>query len=136
VILPIRIMAGLVFALLAGCCQQKGWVFQKVISDYPQFDSAQLIYVPDNRFSGVAVQLLQGEFGTVGFLNAYSRMLVSNRVVIQVGECFYSYLGTLLEGGQKLLLPQEATVLLVQTLLSGQKSIVYLDGFSTELCPP
>jgi hypothetical protein len=121
--------------LLGSCCQQKGWIYREVISDFPQFDSAQLMHVPENKFNGIEVELLTGEFGTLGFLNVYCGQIPSGTLILQIGGCNYPYTGIVMEGGQRLLLPDAAIQTIIQSLLSGQTIRVCLEGFWTELCP-
>jgi hypothetical protein len=118
---------------LAGC-QQKGWIYRKVVSDSPQFNSAQWKHVTEHAFNGIEVQFLKGDFGTLGFLNVYSRRIPSGALIIQIESASYPFTGIVMEGGQRLLLPDEATETILQALRSGQKVWIYLDGgYSTEI---
>lgn len=121
--------------LLTGCCSQKNWVYKEVISDFPQFDSKQLTHLSEDTFSGFEVQFLKGEFGTLGFLNTYIGQVPSDTVVLQIGGVFHCYQGVLMEGNQRMQLPDEATATLIQALLEGETVQVSMDNFSSLLSP-
>ena len=125
----------LIVSLLLAGCAQKGWIYTQVISDCPQFNSAQLRHIPHNAFSGIEVQFLKGEFGILCFLSVYSRQILSNHVVLMIEGTQTEYTATLMQGEQRMLLPPEATENMIRALLSGNAVVIYLEGFSTELCP-
>jgi hypothetical protein len=125
----------LFFALILAGCQQKNWIFYKTLSDCPKFNSTQLRYAATNSFSGIEVLFLKGDFGMVSYLSVCSRFLLSSTMSFQIAGTLYVYSGVILEGGQRMLLPKEATETLIRALLSGQNVSIDLEGFHTELCP-
>lgn len=122
------------FVFLTGCTQ-KGWIYKQVVSECPQFNSAQLTHVPESNFSGIEVQFLTGAFGTLGFLNIYANQILSNEVTLQIEEARYFYTALVMKGCMRLLLPNEATQAMIEALLAGQIVTVQLDGFCTQLRP-
>lgn len=120
---------------LTGCCQQKNWVYREVVSDYPQFDSSQLIRRPSNEFSGIEVQILNCACERVGFLSIYCGEIHSPIFIIEIDNGRYVYEGLLMEGSQKVQMPDEATELLITALLDGQMVQIYFDHFSVTLYP-
>jgi len=122
-------------SLLVVSCQPKGWVVCNTLSDYPQFNSAQMLHTPDNSFNGIEIQLLRGSFGIVGYLNVCSMCIPSNTVIFYIAGTQYQFTGVVLEGGQRLLLPSEATEKLIQALLSRCTVDIYLEGFQTKVLP-
>lgn len=119
---------------LASCCQQKGWIYSEVVSDGSQFDSNLLMHVPSNQFSGIEVQILTGEFGRVGYLCVY-RHITNPTFVFQIDDHQYIYEGIIMEGNQRMQIPDKATELLITALLNNQSILIYFDSFSTYLNP-
>ncbi len=128
--------------LLPACSSHKEWNASQVVSRSKPFNSAQLQYTSDNELQGVGVELLKGAFGTLGYLNVSARQIptlpeapeMSIVVLVIEGEKF-PYHANRMEGGQKLLLPSEATEKLISTLESNQAVSIHLDGFMTKLEP-
>jgi hypothetical protein len=129
------VVAFALLALLLAGCQPKGWSFCEVISDCPQFHSTQLKYSSENSFSGIEVQLIKGNFGTIGYLNVCSRELVSGELFFEITGKVYPFSGVVLQGGQRLLLPANATQLLIKALLSNETVRIKLESFQTTLWP-
>lgn len=134
IIKPITLVL-VIAALFLPSCQKERWICREVVSDCPEFNSAQLLSPSDKAFSGIGVELLRGSFGTAGFLNVYARQITSNDVVFTAHACQYCYTGRVMSGGQRLLLPDAATDMLISTLTSGESVTIFLEGFSTEVCP-
>lgn len=119
---------------LAGCCSQKNWIYQEVISDFPQFDSKQLTHHSENEFNGFEVQFLKGEFGILGFLNARMGQISSDKVVFQIGGIAHCYQGILMEGSQRMKLSNEATLALIQALLEGETIQISMGNLLSPIC--
>ncbi len=126
----------------SSCSSSSPWVYRKVVADCPTYSSALLYHPPCNQFTGIEVQFLRGKFGRQGYLNVYSRCVPPltndpNRaaVVLQIGEQHYRYSAFRMKGEQRLLLPREATDQMIEALLAGLSITIYLEGFSTEICP-
>ncbi|MFZ0566054.1 MAG: hypothetical protein WAM28_07710 [Chlamydiales bacterium] len=101
-----------------------------------------LTFPPANKFTGIELQFLRGQFGLQGYLNIYSRCIPlsdpsSNAAVfaIQINNQRYRYQGFCMEGEQRLLLPRQATDQIIEALLACQTVAIYLEGFSAEISP-
>jgi hypothetical protein len=132
----------LILTLFCSCNSIKPWAFKEVVSNNPQFNSTLLTYQSDDELMGVGVEILKGIFGTFGYLNVHSRQIPSlpdapskSIVVLLIDEKKFPYNADRMEGGQKLLLPQEATAQLTSSLLNNQSVTIYLDGFKSTLEP-
>jgi len=126
--------------LSTACSSQKDWNYQEVVSKSSQFDSALLQYHSANELTGVGVELIKGSFGTLGYLNVVARQIPplpdnpeTAIVVFEIDDEKIPYKAERMKGGQRLLLPDEATEKLIATLKSNQTITIYLNGYMTKL---
>ena len=127
--------------LLAACTQEKSWTYQEVKASAPQFHSQSLSF-SSNAINGIGVEILQGSFGIVGYLNVTSCTIPSipdapDQAIIslQAGEEQLVYRGKKMEGSQRVRLPEEALSYLISSLQNNHSVTIYLDGYSTEVTP-
>ncbi len=128
-----RTLSTLLLLLFSACSPQNAWIHRKVCSDCARFNSTQLIYCSQSSYSGIEVQFLKGEFGIIGSLNVYAYSIQTPTLLFRIEDETYSFEGIVMEGGQKLQLPPEATDLLIQALLDGHKVQIFMGQFYTEL---
>lgn len=136
VALIIRTRRFLLFLFLTtGCNRHSSWIYQEVVSDYPLFDSHQLTFTPENKFNGLEVQFLKGNFGTIGFFNILCREIDSENFSLLINGSLSFYKGILMAGGQRLQLPPEATSSLISALLEGNQVIATFGNYYSIILP-
>lgn len=127
---------------LTACSSQKDWTYSRVVSASPEFNSSMLRRHSQSELVGVGVELLKGSFGTLGYLNVSARKIPvlpgttdTSIVVFVIEDEKFPYKANRMAGGQKLLLPEEATEQLVAALQNNSIVDIYLDGYMTKLEP-
>lgn len=130
----------LFIVLLYSCSPRSCWLYQEVDSDCPQYNSANLTHPSANTFNGIGLQLLTGPFGTLGYLNVYCGSIPSfdeegrtAKVLFIIDGTHYQFDGILHEGQQKVLLPDEATQLVIRALLDNQSVCIVMKGYLGEI---
>ncbi len=128
--------------LLPSCSCGPCWVYREVDTSCPSNNSAFLSYPVLNGFNGIEVQLLRGDFGTLAYLNIPCREIPPlpdapryANVLLIIEEDYYSFQAIRMEGGQRLLLPDEATDLLIHALLNCVSVVIALPSHYAEICP-
>ncbi len=125
----------LLFLFLSACSSKTGWDYRAVQTKPIASNSANLRIPVTNPFNGLELQFLKGSFGTRAYLSVHAREIPSQAndpIVIVVDDQSYSFATTRMEGGQRLLLPEEATQLLISALSNTQKvTIAAPGGFSS-----
>ncbi len=123
-------MSILALLLLIGCSKSNtAWEFESL-----KGKNHIARYTPSRKTGAFQFELLQGTFGQYGYLNVLSNEIIkSNEVVFTINSQSYKCNCALFEGGQRLLLPIEATKMIVNSLLDGQNVIVRCECYYTEL---
>ena len=129
-----RIFLFCLFLGLVGCHRQSPWVYQKMVSERPAFQSGKLGFAPSNHM-GLSVEFIKSEKETEGFLIVYAGQIASNEGVIWVDNHPIYFKGTLMEGKQRLLLPKAITRDIIQALSYEQHVIASLQGYTVTLDP-
>lgn len=119
------------------------WEYREIDRlDTPCEKTVLLQYEPDNRFSGIELQFLRGDFGMITYLNVYCQTILpssldpcASNVFIRIDDQDSFYLAHRMEGGQRLLLPEEAQEQLITNLWNGKEVTVLLDGYCTTYSP-
>lgn len=130
----------LALIVLASCGRKEVWQYREVVSDCPQFNSANLTHCPSNPFTGIEVQFLKGEFGTLCFLNVFCREIIpllgdpkSALAILEIDQTQYPFKAIRMESGQRALLPDEAACLLISALSNASTVTIYLDSYVTQI---
>ncbi len=84
----------------------------------PCYDSARLIYDILDPFNQLELEMIQSASGLRMYLNTFSRPLASPNVTVKAGGDLRCFPGTLFEGGQRLLLSEEARDFIIASLLA------------------
>lgn len=131
-------LSSIFFLSSCGTC---GWEYREVVTDYIDYNSAQLTHLIQEEFSGIEVQFLKGEFGVITYLNVMCRTIPPFNdhpsealVVLEIDGEKTPIVATRMEGGQRVRLPDEMGWKMLDALDADQTVKVYLDGFGTELC--
>lgn len=121
----------LLLLFLSACSSKAGWVYQEVKTKPIASNSANLRMPVTNPFNGLELQFLKGNFGTRAYLGIHAREIPpqdNDPIVIVVDERPYSFATTRMEGGQRLLLSEEATQLLISALSNTHKVTIGAPG--------
>lgn len=133
----------LLLLLLTACSTPQAWTTAAVVTKKHQFDSTRVKLDSKNTLTGIGVEFLQGNFGTIGYLTVAARSIPPFQgdeeraiVVMAIGEEKLPFEAHRLRGGQKLRLPDEATEKLLTHLRDGEEITLYLEGFMERLPAP
>lgn len=126
--------------LINGCSHPRRWEFREVLSK--QYNSRQLSYHPESSLNGIGLELLEGPFGTVGYVEVTVRTIPpiaanTNQalLILKIENEPFTYESTLMEGGQRLLLPQDAIEKIIECLRLDQPFTLYLNGYISKFNP-
>lgn len=128
------------FLFLFSCGRKELWQYREVVEGCAQFNSANLTYCPSNLFTGIEVQFLKGEFGTLCFLNVFSRAIPpfaqdpkSALVIIEIDDQQYPFKAIRMESAQRVLLPDEAASMLISALHNSCMVTIYLESYMAQI---
>jgi hypothetical protein len=130
-----KIICSFILLLLSGCSENRSWIYQKVVSDFPQFKSSLQTSRIENEFTSFEVQFLKGRFGIVGFFNLYTQMTCCSHFTLVIQEKSFSFDGIVMAGGQRLLLPADATTTILEALNQCCLVAITWDRFYAVLTP-
>jgi hypothetical protein len=127
-----RVLCTLFFFILSGCsntCQK--WQFEEVVTSCPAYNSSKISLPPQNPYLGIELEIIYSQTGMRGYLNSFSLPFPPNpTVVIEYGSSVMEATAFSLEGGQRILLPNELLCVLVSTLWDGITVKVSAGGYS------
>jgi hypothetical protein len=141
----VRKRASLAFflILLSSCskpCQE--WEFEETITDCSAFNSAKVSLSPTNEFRGLELELTKNAYDSRMYINVYSRQIQENPeqpglvdFSIQINEETYENVGYLFEGGQRILMPTDATLLVINALTENKIITISVQQYSSEIIP-
>lgn len=121
------------------------WVLEKTVTPYAQYNSARLVLPIEDQFRGLEITLVRGSEGVLMYVNACSvafpcdedcfdpNMTQINIVVM--GNNPYVVWAHRLQGGQRLLLPCEASDRIIESLLAGIPVEMTIGRYYTEIIP-
>lgn len=123
-------------------CVKKPWQFREMEGKCPRSCLAKLSYPAEDCFSGLELSFLKGDFGIKGMIDVFSRSIptidqeqhFSSVWICIDGESYY-FTAYRMEGGQRLLLPDEATDLLLYHLEAKKSITIQLENYSATFCP-
>lgn len=92
------------------------------------------IYHPKNSFRSLQFEFFQMNEGVFGYLSILQGILPKEPLVnVVIGESRYSYQGKLFEGEQRILLPEDATKMIVNSLVEGHDVIIKCSHYVAKL---
>lgn len=128
----------LILATFVSCTHSTSWTLYELKGRTST--SVTLQYLPKDDLKGVQLQLIQGEFGIVAYVNVTSREILPlkenekySRVTLLIDQKPHPFSALRMEGNQRLLLPEEATKLLLEALHSEQTVAIALQGYFSEI---
>lgn len=121
----------IVLTLLTGCSREKSWQHQEIKTPRLETPSQSLTFRAKEESEKLELQFLQGSYGTLTYINAKSCIPRADKtapVNISVDGTLFSFQAVCMQGNQRLLLPKEATDLLIESLSSQKKVEIALEG--------
>lgn len=139
------VFLSLLFSLLAVGCSapyHRHWEIEKAITPYAYYSAARIYLPVDDPFCGLEVAFVRGSQGFCMFINARSVPFPVDEqnpdktdVVVEIAQSFYVVRADRLKGGQRLLLPCEATHNIVEALTVGCPVFLTIGRYSVEVVP-
>lgn len=125
----------LALCLLAVSCQSSSsWEVSETKSQHLSHQACRISRKPDNLFRGMGLEFVRTSSGTRAYLNVYSMEFSPHlsdksktEVLICIDQEEHTFMAHRMEGGQRLLLTDDARLLLTKAL-SDKKSIVIRSG--------
>lgn len=121
----------LLFVTLSCNNTYRQWQAEHARTSCPVYASARLYLPVERQAGGIELELLQGSSGTHLYANVFSLPLPYGpsefstvKVNFAIEDCKFSAFCDVLQGGQRLLFPDDAASTIITALYSGQ--IVYL----------
>lgn len=136
----------LFFCLVLSSCSssQPAWRLTSNRGNNSSFSSSRLLFSNSN-FSELEIDILQTDQGKVTYINACGIKLEGEgkspegyatiKITINIENHSYDYCGFLLQGGHRILLPEDASNLVVAALHENQAVEVSVAHYSTTILP-
>ena len=136
------------FSLFCLCaCSQtpRQWTLTSNKGTHPHFRSSRLYLAPEDKFSGIELDILNTSQGRVAYLNAYGVELQDEgkspegysivNVTINIDQQSHIFTGFLLQGGHRILVPENATDLIIEALHANKSVEISVAHYSTTIIP-
>lgn len=124
--------------LLFACTKQSHWAFDQVHSDHKEFRSTKLTYTSGDPLHGIDLELLKTDERLNVYLNIHSLPIAppksdpkSAQVTIDADGCPKRFSVYRMAGGQRFLLPEDATQLLIDSFKQRKDVSITLLGHRT-----
>ena len=136
-----RFLFLLLLPLLA-CSRSSPWAFSQVHSEREEFRSTKLTYASHSPVNGIDLELLKTQERLTAFLNIHSIPIPPGREDPKRAMLFLTIDGKKsehavyrLDGGQRFVLDEETTTLLIEALKEKQDVALSLSSYRTLLKP-
>jgi len=125
-----RFFFPLFFTLLVTSCfhNDNEWSFQQLATNHPKYNCGRVFYKSSDAFLGLEIELVRSSKGLNGYVNTFSSTIPEapdrpnyTKITLIVDKDCKNFYVHRLEGGQRLLLTDEATQALLKALQDGQK---------------
>lgn len=132
----------LYFFLVSCSTPTHQWRSDQSLNCFPHFQSSKIYLPPQNQFSGIEMEIVQGSYGQRMYLNVFSIHLSVNpetpskifvTLIFNNETCVVE--ADLFDGGQHVLLPEEAKEKIIEHLLDNQTVSIKMGRYSTEITP-
>lgn len=126
----------LLLVLLSACSTPSHWSSNEIRSRTQEHDSTKLSYLSKDRAHGIDLEFLKTNQHLHIFLNVHSLPIPSNKnktahLKLESSGKISTCEAHLLEGGQRLLLPEETASLLIESLKNQNDVTLTLPGYRT-----
>jgi len=130
----------LIFQSCSSSCRQ--WTYDEVCTNCPYYNSKRLVLYPDNQFRGLELVFLRTYSGQRAYINIFSLALPMDsndphktQICISCEISSYDLYAERLEGGQRLLLSDEAAELIISNLLECKTVTISVGRYKSEIIP-
>lgn len=131
------------FFLFSSCSSStRQWQLMRNEGAYEEFSSSRLSLPPENSFSGLEFDIFQTAYGQASYINAFGIELQAENVtpeglstvtiIVKTDSLEQKFTGFLLRGGHRVLLPQEASTFIINSL-HNQSIEIQIGNYSTTL---
>ncbi|MBS0652994.1 MAG: hypothetical protein JSR39_05635 [Verrucomicrobia bacterium] len=128
--------------ILASCRSSSPWALDRVESGNSDFNSAKLTFPANDPIHGIDVEFLNTSKNLYVYLNVHSIPIPALKnnpkyafVHLTIGTEKYRFEALRREGGQRLLLPEEAVDLMISSLRKNLPIEIKVSGYSTQITP-
>ncbi len=140
-----RVIIALFSILLFTSCAQKPrqWQMKTNAGTHQNFRSSRLYLAPEDRFSGLEIDILNTSQGKVTYINAFGLELQPEgtslegypliTVIVKIDEQSQEFKGFLLQGGHRILLSDQASRLIEEALLQHKQVELSVAHYSTTI---
>jgi hypothetical protein len=132
----------IILICITGCRSNNSWVFDRVESGNAAFNSSRLTFPSSDQINGIDVEFLKTPHHLYTYLNVHSLPISPLKsspqhafVYIIIGEEKHRFEALRREGGQRLLLPEDASSLLISALQKHQTIILKIAGYTSQISP-
>lgn len=140
--IPIKIAILLFTSLFVnGCTSYCGWSYQEIKKEEGLLNSARLAY-DSTAIQGISLEFQSGCYGILGYAYIMNGQIAESTefptftpIAITTSEKKHLFWGFEEEGKQRILLPNAATLLILETLAAGENITVNLNGFYGQFEP-
>ena len=136
------------FSLFISCNKQSHWAFDQIHSDKAEFRSTKLTYYARDPVNGIDIEFLKSDDHLNAYLNIHSIPIkpykgdpTSTLVTINIEGEASQCRAYRLAGGQRFLIPESTTQILIDALsnrkaisiaLAGYRTVVQAEDFSSK----
>lgn len=138
-----RAFSALFLFLLATSCSSSScpkWQIEETITCSPCYNSGKIFFPPPDEFSGLELELARGPDDVRMYINVFSIEISGEaddsnaaQVLVDFGGEAETFTANILQGGQRLLLPPEATERILSSLLDGDYITISVDRYKAEI---
>ncbi len=125
---------------LASCRSNNPWDLDRVESGHSDFNSTKLIFPADDPIHGIDVEFLNTSKNLYAYLNVHSLPIPELKnnpkhafVYFMIGSEKHRFEALCREGGQRLLLPEDAVKLMISSLENDLSIQIKISGYSAEI---
>lgn len=131
--------------LILTACSNKTecWKHHEIITSKLKYNSQRIYHPTEDFFCGLEFEIIRDICTCRGYINLFTGSAqpetdnyLYSQVSLTIDENEHTFLARRFEGGQRLLLPRDETLLIIGTLLSGKScKLELLDGYTATLVP-
>lgn len=131
--------------LISCSTNQRQWVFDSNKASHNDFKSNRMLLSPENNFSGLEVEIIQTSQSRLVYLNSFGAEILPEgttsegyhfvNVTLTIDQQSNIYAAFLLNGGHRVLLPEDITLLIIDALHAHQTVEISIDQRSTVVIP-
>ncbi len=127
-------------AFLTSCRSRNPWALDRVASGNSDFNSTKLIFAANDPIHGIDVEFLHTSKNLYVYLNVHSTTIPELKnnpkhafVYLTIDSEKYRFEALCREGGQRVLLPEDAVKLMISALQENLPIEIKISGYSTQI---